>query len=121
MRNKLENIKVLVCGGRNFDDYDYLADKLDALDGRYAIDEIIQGEARGADALAERWAKLRAVKCTGFRAEWSTYGRRAGPLRNLRMLQEGRPDLVVAFAGGKGTANMISQAKAAGVRVINYA
>ena len=36
------------------------------------------------------------------------------------MLAEGKPDLVVAFPGGAGTANMIEQARAAGVRVFMW-
>ncbi len=52
-------------------------------------------------------------------AEWSKYGRRAGPIRNKQMLDVGKPHLVVAFPGGAGTANMVKQAKAAGVPIIN--
>jgi hypothetical protein len=50
-------------------------------------------------------------------AEWESLGRKAGPIRNQRMLTEGKPALVVAFPGGKGTANMVAQARATNVRV----
>jgi UDP-N-acetylmuramoylalanine-D-glutamate ligase len=53
-----------------------------------------------------------------YEADWDTHGKAAGPIRNKRMLDEGKPDLVVAFPGGRGTANMISQARKAGVEVI---
>ncbi|MEM9912925.1 MAG: hypothetical protein AAF922_19365 [Pseudomonadota bacterium] len=46
-------------------------------------------------------------------------GRAAGPIRNKEMLDEGCPDLVVAFPGGRGTANMVKQAQAAGVEVLD--
>jgi len=52
-----------------------------------------------------------------FPADWSRHGKSAGPIRNRQMLIEGRPDIVVAFPGGKGTANMIKQAVEAGVKV----
>jgi UDP-N-acetylmuramoylalanine-D-glutamate ligase len=51
-------------------------------------------------------------------ADCETHGRSADPIRNRRTLDEGKPDLVVAFPGGRGTAHMVSQARAAGVRVI---
>lgn len=47
----------------------------------------------------------------------ATNGKAAGPIRNQRMLDEGKPDLVVAFPGGRGTADMVRRAKAAGVPV----
>ena len=47
-----------------------------------------------------------------FKADWDKFGRAAGPIRNAQMLREGKPDLVVAFPGGRGTANMVAQAKA---------
>ena len=53
-----------------------------------------------------------------FLPDWEKHGRAAGPIRNKLMLDEGRPDLVVAFPGGRGTANMVKQASAASVEVI---
>jgi hypothetical protein len=50
-------------------------------------------------------------------ADWNTLGRAAGPIRNGRMLRDGLPDAVIAFAGGIGTANLVAQARAAGVTV----
>lgn len=55
---------------------------------------------------------------TCFRADWEQCGRQAGPLRNARMLAEGRPDAVIAFPGGKGTADMVRKARAAGLPVV---
>jgi hypothetical protein len=50
-------------------------------------------------------------------AQWKKHGRAAGPIRNQRMLDKGKPDLVVAFPGGRGTADMIRRAERAGVPV----
>lgn len=58
------------------------------------------------------------VQFKEFKADWNKYGKSAGPMRNIQMLKEGKPDVVVAFQGGKGTAHMVKIAKEAGVKVI---
>ncbi len=78
---------------------------------------IIEGGALGADRFARRWAAEHAVECVTFEADWKSYGRAAGPLRNARMLHEAKPDVVIAFPGGKGTANMVALAGGYGVPV----
>ena len=52
-----------------------------------------------------------------YPANWKKHGRAAGPIRNKQMLEEAKPDLVIAFPGGAGTANMVKQAREAGVKV----
>ena len=79
---------------------------------------VIHGAARGADTLLDEWAQVWGIPSLAFPAQWRRLGRAAGPLRNGRMLAEGKPDLVIAFPGGRGTADMVRQAEAAGVRVI---
>lgn len=91
-------MKVLVCGGRDFDDMDLVERTLDAID----VTEIIEGGAQGADRLAREWAEFRRVPVRTFKADWKRYGRGAGPQRNQQMLDEGQPDLVVAFPRRKG-------------------
>lgn len=113
-------MKVLVCGGRTFDDKDAVFTALDELDQECSITEIIQGEARGADQLSALWASCNGVVCRSFPADWSNLGLSAGPIRNRQMLIEGNPDIVVAFPGGKGTANMVAQAERAGVPVRRF-
>lgn len=108
-------MKVLVCGGRNFGRAHALATALSKL-GQISL--IIEGGASGADNLANQYAHLNDIPVRQFKADWKKHGRAAGPIRNKQMLDEGQPDLVVAFEGGKGTANMISQANKNGVKVI---
>jgi hypothetical protein len=114
-------MRVLVCGGRTFTDFALLCLILDRVLGFPNRDPLsvtlIHGAAPGADSLADDYARLRGIPVDKYPAEWSTFGRGAGPLRNRKMLIEGKPDLVVAFPGGRGTANMILQAKIRGVRV----
>lgn len=111
-------MKVLVCGGRDFDDENAVINYLFRLDDERPITAIIHGGATGADTLGGQAAQLLQVPCTVYRANWKKDGRAAGPLRNQRMLDEGKPDLVVAFAGGRGTADMVRRAKGCGVEVI---
>ncbi|MGQ3297700.1 DUF2493 domain-containing protein [Reyranella sp.] len=108
--------RVLVCGGRTYRDMREVSRVLDGLAPKPTL--IIHGGAFGADSCASEWAYKRGVPEQRFAADWKTHGRAAGPIRNQQMLDEGRPDLVVAFPGGTGTADMVRRAKAAGVRVI---
>lgn len=108
-------MRVLVCGGRDFTNLKSLYDSLDNIK---VITCIIQGGARGADRLAKRYADENEILCQEFPADWIQYGKKAGFIRNKQMLDEGRPDLVVAFPGGRGTAMMIELAKKAGIKVI---
>jgi predicted Rossmann-fold nucleotide-binding protein len=111
-------MRVLVCGGRNYRNWSAVAESLQRIHATTPIDVLIHGCAKGADALAARWAYLVGVRERGFGADWETHGRAAGPIRNQAMLDEGKPDLVVAFPGGAGTADMVRRAAAAGITVM---
>lgn len=80
---------------------------------------LINGGARGADALAKEWGERKSgVIVDTYYADWKKHGKAAGPIRNVQMLKEGRPNAVVAFSGGSGTSHMISIAEKAGVPVL---
>lgn len=111
-------MKVLVCGGRYFGDAHALELLLGAIHEGAGITEIIHGGASGADMLAGRFAVRNGIPVTVFPADWKAHRKAAGPIRNSQMLREGRPDMVVAFKGGRGTADMVKKAKAAGVPVV---
>jgi len=111
-------MRVLVCGGRDYANKDVVFEQLDFAHRFVGIDLIIQGGAKGADALAASWAKAREVECMEIKADWDAHGKAAGPIRNRLMLEQGKPDWVYAFPGGRGTQNMIAQAKTALVSVL---
>jgi hypothetical protein len=111
-------MRVVVCGGREFADRQFLFGTLDRLRDERGITLVIAGGARGADTFAAEWAAARSIECRVYEADWAALGRSAGPIRNQRMLDEGKPELVVAFPGGRGTADMIRRVRAAGVEVI---
>ena len=109
-------MKVIVCGGRDFDDVALLRDSMESLLlPKKSL--VIIGGCRGADKLAAEWARDRGYHEVVVPANWERYGNFAGPVRNAAMLKL-EPDLVVAFPGGKGTANMVKQARAAGVKTL---
>jgi predicted polyphosphate/ATP-dependent NAD kinase len=103
-------VRVLVCGGRNYSDEERVNSVLDSLHKEHRFAELIEGGAKGADRLARLWAAKRGVKTTTVRANWLQYGRAAGIIRNTIMIEK-HPDLVVAFPGGSGTADMMAKAK----------
>ena len=122
MKNEL---RVLICGGRDYSDVEQLYKVLDWIDGSWEsadsigpISTIISGHARGADQLAEKYATERNIPLEIYPAQWDVHGKRAGVIRNQEMLDEGLPDLVVAFPGGKGTAHMVKIAKKANVSMV---
>jgi hypothetical protein len=110
-------MRVLVCGGRNHSGRLLLRLTLDGIHSESGISLLINGGASGADRLSQEWAQSRFIATAQFMAEWDKHGRAAGPIRNQKMIDEGKPDLVVAFAGGKGTADMVRRARNAGIAV----
>lgn len=72
---------------------------------------LIVGRAPGVDSFAEDWAVVHWVPYTPYEADWPKYGKSAGYIRNKQMRDEGKPDIGVAFPGGKGTANMTALLK----------
>lgn len=109
--------RILVCGGRDYGNRERLFSILDVAHAANPIIDLIVGGAPGADSLAREWATERSVKLDLYPADWDRYGKAAGPIRNQQMLDEGKPHLVIAFPGGRGTADMVKRADAAGVPV----
>lgn len=110
--------RVLICGGRHFDDGDAIYAALNDFERDRDIALIIQGGASGADAWAKKYAEGGKIRCLEFRANWKKHGKAAGPIRNERMIEQGRPTVVIAFPGGRGTADMVERARSAGIEVI---
>ena len=79
---------------------------------------MITGGAKGADWLGHYWAIKRGIPYKVFPADWMTYGKAAGPIRNQQMLDDGKPDVVIAFPGASDTADMINRAGLADVPVV---
>ena len=121
----MNEFRVLVCGGRDYADrtrlFHFMDRVLETIGGtgenprRDVV--IIHGAARGADLLADDYGRERELRVIRYPADWRNHGRSAGPIRNKLMLTDGQPHVIIAFEGGKGTADMIRQGKKAGVPV----
>jgi hypothetical protein len=100
-------MKVIICGGRSLDDYDLVKNVMNEVAARIDINEVVCGEARGADWLGKKWAAECNIPVASFYADWNRYGRAAGAIRNEEM--GNYADYVIAFWDGKstGTKHMI--------------
>lgn len=112
-------MRVIICGGR--DHPPFTAQERDWLHS-LGITCVITGGARGVDQWAAQWAEGAGLPVIVVVAEWGTYGKGAGPIRNAQMLATltttAGEVAVVAFPGGAGTADMVRKAEKAAIRVI---
>jgi SLOG family YspA-like protein len=113
-------MRILICGDREWDNPEPIYRLISRLPPGTVV---VEGEARGADKIAGRLARLKGLEVDPYPADWDTYGKSAGPIRNRQMLVEGKPDVVVYFhldlALSKGTRNMVTQAFSAHVPIYN--
>ena len=114
--------KVIIAGGRDFEDYEKLVSECDYLLQYMSNIEIVSGVAIGTDTLALRYAKEKGYSVKEFPADWEWHGRSAGYVRNKEMAEYATH--LIAFWDGhsKGTRHMIDLAREKGlkVRVIKY-
>ena len=115
--------KVIIAGGRDFSDYEFLKLTMDHLLSNITSEiGIVCGMAKGADLLGKRYANEKGYKVFCFPADWSSFGKSAGFVRNEEMAQNA--DALVAFWNGKsrGTQHMIKTAERykLKIRVKNY-
>jgi len=115
-------MKVIIAGGRNFNDYNKLIESCDNILVNQKEVEIVSGTAAGADTLGERYAQEKGYEVKKFPAQWDLYGKSAGYKRNQQMAEYA--DGLIAFWDGKskGTKHMIDIANKMGlkVRVVRY-
>ena len=107
--------KILAIGSRTYGNYNAVRKHLEQLMREHPNATLITGDATGADALVRLWAKQNRRKCEVYRAEWETYGRRAGPIRNAQMVESA--DYCIAFTTGqtRGTADTLRRAIKKGI------
>lgn len=114
-------MKALVCGGRKYgykpEELALIHRTLEAAVERLGLTSIVQGGADGADRFAAEWCWDRSIPVGTFNAKWKEHGKAAGPIRNQEMIDQAKPDYVLAFPGGDGTADMVSRARKAGLTV----
>lgn len=109
------SIRLLVCGDRWWEDYDLVESTLKKIDRISRIEYLIEGGQKGADDCAFfAFLKMKGGHVLEFLPDWKQFGMSAGPIRNQKMLDEGNPDLVLAFHDdierSRGTKDMASKA-----------
>lgn len=110
---------VLCFGGRDFSDERYVRHVLSwFIQSIGHITQVVEGDARGADRLCGRVAQSMGITVLKFRADWDGLGKRAGPIRNQQMLDEGKPDAAIGFPGGVGTRDMTRRLIAAKIPIL---
>lgn len=112
-------MKILVCGGRDYDDQDFVSQVLDMIHEDYPITCVVHGDAKGADSFGQAWAKASGVEEKPYPADWGKWKHAAGSIRNAEMLRD-NPDieLVVVFPGKHGTCDMRDKAERAKIEVL---
>jgi hypothetical protein len=127
-------IRLLVCGGRDFNDTGLAHRALSRIHDEFHIKLLIHGDAHGADRICGAWARASGIPVLPYPADWddlshpdalikcrkdgTPYDARAGIRRNGWMLEEGRPHMLLALPGGTGTADMTRKAFHAGIKII---
>jgi len=111
-------MKVIIAGGRDFNDYELLQRTCNWVFKGVETLEIVSGGARGADKLGERYAKEIGLTPTVMKADWDEYGKAAGPIRNSQMAKYA--DALIAFHDGSstGTSDMIKKARRENIHVL---
>lgn len=111
-------MKILVCGDRHWKRMDIIERELKKFPPGTIV---IHGAAKGADTLGGFVADKLGFKVIPFDAKWKIYGRAAGPIRNQQMIDEGKPELVLAFheniSESLGTKDMVNRARGVGIKV----
>jgi ribA/ribD-fused uncharacterized protein len=116
-------MRLLVCGGREFTDVEYAVLRLHRFNLKQPVSTLISGMARNGDMIGVAWAEAMDIPVDPYpitKDDWASHGKAAGPIRNQVMLDEGKPDQVIALPGGNGTAHMAAIARVAGIPVIEY-
>ncbi len=121
-------MRALIYGGRTWRDQERMDALLDLLHARLRFTLVINGgqmsrddhtdELFGADWQAAVWAQKREIRVLYFFANWKAEGKKAGPLRNQRMINDGLPDIGIEFPGGMGTTDMRNRLFREGIRIV---
>jgi hypothetical protein len=101
-------MKVIIAGSRTITDFALVENAIK--ESGFEITEVVSGGCAGPDQLGERWAAINNIPVKVFPADWETYGKAAGPMRNERMAAYGEALIVCWDGKSKGTANMVENA-----------
>lgn len=109
-------MKIAVTGGRNFNNLELIKEAFKPFIGQDVI--LAHGDARGADRLCAEYAKELGWKVIAYPANWKLYSKKAGPIRNQQILDDFKPEILLAFEGNSGTFDMVCRASKANIQII---
>lgn len=117
----MKYLRCIVTGGRDYADRYHVYTVLDRVVREDGFLTVVEGGASGADLIAYEWGVARGYDVLTFVANWKKHGKAAGPIRNAEMIEacKDMATVVVAFPGGRGTADMVRQSTRAGLTVID--
>ncbi len=111
-------MKFVITGGRDLNDETLRFLALSDIHQMTEITEVIHGGAKGADSLVAKWAKASGVQQTVSKPDWARF-RIGAAVKNNQPMVDMQPDAVVAFPGGKGTADLNHRAEKTGLNIVH--
>ena len=113
-------MRVLICGGRHFDDDGLIKSELSKLHETIPIDVLIHGGLPTIGTSAENWARRNGVHLVRYPANFSL-GKQGDVLRDRFMLEDGRADMLLVFPGGRRTAELRNHARRTDLQIFEVA
>jgi len=111
-------MRVLICAGRNYADTGCCRKALDDVQRQRPIRVLIHGGSQFLGGEIESWAREHGADLVRYPANWQVHGKQAERLRNLFMLNDSRPELLLALPGGDDTEELLARARGAGIPVL---
>jgi len=108
-------MKTIIAGSRNIEEYQAILDAVEA--SGFEITEVVSGGAKGVDSLGERYGLEKGIPVKVFPADWESYGRKAGIMRNKEMAAYAEALIAVWDGTSPGTHNMIAEAQSCKLKV----
>lgn len=112
-------MRLLVAGGRHLNDVALIHHALNLVHARHPVSVLIHGGHAFLGVAAEDWARDRRLHVLRYPANWREFGKRAEGIRNAFMLEDSRPDLLLALPGGEDTRALVLNAVSRGLRVLD--
>jgi hypothetical protein len=111
-------MKTIIAGSRTIENYRLVENA--AKECGWKITEVVNGLARGVDSLGGKWAKENKIPVKEFPAEWGTFGKRAGFIRNEQMAKYADALILIWDGESRGSSMMLQIAKATGLKIYEY-
>lgn len=112
-------MRLIIAGGRHLDDVALIRRALARAQAIRPITVLIHGGSGALGITAEDWAREMRLHVVRYPANWREFGKRAEAIRNAFMLEDSRPDMLLALPGGTDTADLVTNAFGARVPVID--